>query len=153
MERIARSEASMLSTESLGEWAGQSSAPKTEQPSVNGGKNLDHTGSDKNKVDSTTWNSTHPPIKVHETTLKVPNQSYKFGRSPSPEPASMRLGPSATAARAVSLSLAQPKAHIPETARMTKARRAPCCEWKHEDFKHSLHMSWLHHYPPHPHRK
>lgn len=147
MERIARSEASMLSTESLGEWAGQSSPAKKAQPSVNDGKNLDHTGSDMNKVDSTTSNSTLPSIKVHETTLKVPNQSYKLGRSPSPEPASLHMSPSATAARLASLSLAQPKTHIPETARMTKARRAPCCEWKHEDFKHSLHMSWLHHYP------
>lgn len=147
MERIAKSAASMLSTESLGEWAGQSSPVKYTPFFNDNEKIIDHTKLPTAKA-AGPITSTLKPIKVHEDTLKVPIQSQKPSRSPSPRSASPHLSPAARAARIVALSLAQPKTHIPETSKMTKSRRAPCCEWKHEDKKHSLHMSWLHHYPP-----
>ena len=147
MEHIAKSAASMLSTESLGEWAGQPSPAEQAQRFNFDKNNPDHTNSHTNGTNSTS-NSTHIPPKIHEKTLKLPNQLHVPSRSPSPRLATLHLSPSATAARIASVSLAQPQTHISETVRMTKARRAPCCQWKHEDRKHSLHMSWLHHYTP-----
>jgi hypothetical protein len=147
MEYIAKSAASMLSTESLGEWAGQSSPVKNTPFFNDNERKNDHTGLQVTKTDDPTT-SAQKSTKVHEDTLKVTVQSQRPSRSPSPRPAEPHLSPAARAARIAALTLAQAKTHIPETARMTKSRRAPCCEWKHEDFKHSLHMSWLHHYPP-----
>jgi hypothetical protein len=147
MEHIARSAASMRSTESLGEWAGQPGPAEQTQHSNFDNNNLDHTSYHTKSTNSTST-STHLSTKLRESTLKPPSQSHEPSRSPSPRPATLHLSPSATAARIASVSLAQPQTHIPETARMTKARRAPCCQWKHEDRKHSLHMSWLHHYTP-----
>lgn len=146
MQHIAASAASGLSTESLAEWAGQSSPVKTTPFPQDHGKTLEHAEADR-KQTSSIPGLTHPSLKVHEDAPKVPNQLPKSGRSPSPRPASPVSSPSPTAARLASLNLAQPKKQTEETARPTTARRAPSCEWKHEDFKHNLHLSWLHHHP------
>ena len=156
MEQIAKSVAYARSTESLGEWAGQ---PSTLKPGEN--FNItDSTGDEIKTISSkepsggmarSTQLSTH---YESTNTLETARHLQEPSRFP-PRLDNTRLDTlhpkptSTTAAQTPTLLYLSPatsQPQIPETMRMTKARRVPCCQWKHEDHKPRLHVAWLHHY-------
>ena len=170
MEHLGQSVAATLSTESLGEWAGQPSsttARKAPHFTITSRSSEDQTKTttttSKTDTSHDTTKSTHlstaPPHSGNtptSSTLQPPHPSRGPSRSPSRTRSEQHRTPTPTpgavhAAHVASMHpahYAQAQAQIPETARMTKARRAPCCQWKHEDRKHHLHMAWMHHYTP-----
>jgi hypothetical protein len=182
MAHLGQSLPATLSTESLGEWAGQPSITAIKSPHLTiTSRSVDQT---KTTTATTTLsrtdippeksNSTHlsttPPNTANSTTsstLQPPHSSQGPSRSPSRTRSPLQhlhqhlqhnhrsrsRSPTPTpgalnAARSASARANHLQPQIPEPSRMTKARRAPCCQWKHEDRKHHLHMAWMHHYTP-----
>ena len=174
MEHLGQSVPATLSTESLGEWAGQPSSTARKAPHFTiTSRSVDQTKTSaavttttisSTDVSPETSKSTHlsttPPANsssstTSTSTLQPPHPSRGLTRSSSRSKSERHQSPPPTpgvvhAAHVASMHPAhsQAQAQIPETARMTKARRAPCCQWKHEDRKHHLHMAWMHHYTP-----
>ena len=72
----------------------------------------------------------------HTSTSRQKTARQKATRVPTPVPQSKRLGLEYCSTQSVGTQ-------IPEHARMKMGRGSPCHQWRHEDYKHKLHMDWL----------
>ena len=72
----------------------------------------------------------------HTSTSRGKPARQRATRVPTPVPQSKRLELEYYSTQSV-------ETQIPEHARTKMGRKSPCHQWRHEDYKHELHMEWL----------